>query len=171
MEAINRHREAFVRPSDTTCVDESISRWYGLGGHWIDVGLPHYVSIDRKPEAGCEIQNAACASSGIIPRLELVTTAKKAFEGDKNHGTAMLHRLICADSCFYSVESAKWLKILRLRFTGVVQAATRKYPMAHLGALEMEGRGDMMCLCSTDDETDQRLLALCWVDRARRYYI
>ena len=30
------------------CVDESISRWYGQGGDWIDFGLPHYVAIVRK---------------------------------------------------------------------------------------------------------------------------
>ena len=135
LEAINRHREAFVLASDTISVDESISRWYSLRGHLIDVGLPHYVSIDRKPEAGCQIKNAACASSRINVGLELVTTAgetaKNAFEGDTNHGTAVLrrltepwtgtNRLICADSYFASVETAKWLNSHGLRFPGVVK--------------------------------------------------
>ena len=52
--------------SEWICVDESMSRWYGLGGSWINIGLPMYVSIDRKPESGCEIQNAACGISGVM---------------------------------------------------------------------------------------------------------
>ena len=30
--AINDHRSAQVFPSDSICVDEIMSRWYGLGG-------------------------------------------------------------------------------------------------------------------------------------------
>jgi len=53
--SINVHREAYVTPGDTICVDESMIKWYGLGGPWISVGLPMYVAINRKPENGCEI--------------------------------------------------------------------------------------------------------------------
>ena len=42
-------------PSYCTCVDESMSRWYGIGGHWINASLPQYIVIDRNPENGCEI--------------------------------------------------------------------------------------------------------------------
>ena len=35
-------------------------------------GLPHYVAMDRKPENGCEIQNAACIDSNIMIQLKLV---------------------------------------------------------------------------------------------------
>ena len=59
--AFNQHRAATFIPSERICVDESISRWYGHGGQWINIGLPMYVAIDRKPENGCEIQNSACA--------------------------------------------------------------------------------------------------------------
>jgi hypothetical protein len=58
----NSHRESQVVPSWVLCVDESISRWYGQGGDWINLGLPMYVAIDRKPKNGCEIQDVACAS-------------------------------------------------------------------------------------------------------------
>lgn len=51
------------------CIDESMSRWYGKGGDWINEGLPHYVAIDRKPENGCEIQTACCGTSGIMMSL------------------------------------------------------------------------------------------------------
>ena len=35
-------------------------------------GLPHYIAIDRKPENGLKIQNAAYGDSGIMLRLKLV---------------------------------------------------------------------------------------------------
>ena len=46
VEAINHHRAANVVPSDLMYVDESMRRWYGQGGHWIERGLPQYVAID-----------------------------------------------------------------------------------------------------------------------------
>jgi len=70
----NDHRAAYMHPGEVICVDESISRWYGLGGSWINLGLPMYVAIDRKPENGCEIQNSCCAKSNIMLQMKLVTT-------------------------------------------------------------------------------------------------
>ena len=57
VEIFNRHREGYFLTSEWICVDESISHWYGLGVGWINIGLPMYISIDHKPENGCEIQN------------------------------------------------------------------------------------------------------------------
>ena len=37
------------------CVDESMSRWYGIGGNWIDASLPQNIEIDRKSENSCDI--------------------------------------------------------------------------------------------------------------------
>ena len=68
----NLHRATKYSPSESICVDESISRWYGLGGYWINIGIPQYVAIDRKPENGCEIQNAGDGVSGVMMRLKLV---------------------------------------------------------------------------------------------------
>jgi hypothetical protein len=62
----NDHRQQQFYPSDCICVDESISRWYGMGGDWINVGLPMYVAMDRKRENGAEIQNACCAVLGCL---------------------------------------------------------------------------------------------------------
>ena len=64
--AMNEQRKSCVTPSDLLCVDESMSGWYGLGGDWIDVGLPHYVAVDRKPKNGCEIQDAVCGRSSTV---------------------------------------------------------------------------------------------------------
>ena len=76
----NEHRSSLFLPGWLLCVDESMSRWYGLGGHWINMGLPMYVAIDRKPEDGLEIQNAACAHSGIMYQLKIVKTAESNAE-------------------------------------------------------------------------------------------
>jgi Transposase IS4 len=74
--AVNTHRRTMVTPSEHIYVDESIARWHGQGGHWIDMGLPHYVVIDRKPENGCVVQNAACGRKGIMLNIRLLTTAE-----------------------------------------------------------------------------------------------
>jgi Transposase IS4 len=73
----NEHRVHYFTPGWQVCVDESISRWYGLGGHWINTGLPIYVTMDRKPEDGLEIQNACCAHSGIMFQIKLVKSRSK----------------------------------------------------------------------------------------------
>ena len=56
----NEYRTQIFSPSDSICDDESILWWYIQGGHWINLGLPMYVAMDRKPENGAEIQNDAC---------------------------------------------------------------------------------------------------------------
>jgi Transposase IS4 len=80
VDRMNKHRARFFSPSSKICADESISRWYGLGGHWINIGLPMYVAMDRKPEDGCEIQNCCCGNSGIMMQLRLVKTAAAECE-------------------------------------------------------------------------------------------
>ena len=35
----NEHQANYFNPSELICVDESMSRWYGQGGHWINNGL------------------------------------------------------------------------------------------------------------------------------------
>jgi hypothetical protein len=122
--AVKTHRRTMFTPSEHVCVDESIARWYGQGGHWINMGLPHYVAIDRKPENGCEVQNAACGRRGIMLNIRLVTTAEVEArwtadieDTELGHGTAILSRLVqtwagtgrilCADFYFASVEAAE----------------------------------------------------------------
>ena len=68
----NDYRANNFIPSETICVDESISRWYGQGCGWINAGLPHYVAIDRKLENSCESQDSCCGVSVIMMRLKIV---------------------------------------------------------------------------------------------------
>ena len=88
----------FFSPSELICVDESMSRWYGLGGEWLDIGLPTYRAIDRKPENGCEIKKSACGKSGIMMRLIVVKSPEEDARCDENsginHGAAMTRRLV-----------------------------------------------------------------------------
>ena len=66
-------------PSDSICVDESMSRWYGTRGHWTNASLTQYIAIDRKPENGCEMHNYVGGVSGIVMQLKLV---KNSYEED-----------------------------------------------------------------------------------------
>jgi Transposase IS4 len=187
IQRFNAHRVQRFSPSDRICVDESMSRWYGAGRFWINVGLPQYIAIDRNPENGCEIQNAACGRSGVMMRLKLVKTPES---GDASHGQdldgiahstavftelvgpwAMSNRVVYADSYFASVASAEELQRIGVRFIGVVKTATKKFPMKVLSEMGLECRGNRRGLVSLDAQGHPSLLAFVWVDRDRRYFI
>ena len=183
----NEHRAQNFFPPDEICVDESMSRWYGQGGHWINHGLPMYVAIDRKPENGCEIQNAACGRSGVMLRLKIVKTAEEenasaeADDDGKNHGTNVLKflvepwvrtdRCICADSYFASVNAVTVMRTMGLRFIGVVKTATNKFPMSYLSNLELVQRGDYKGLVARGTDGQPTMLSFVWMDRDRRYFV
>ena len=183
----NEHRAQNFFPSDEICVDESMSRWYGQGGHWINHGLPMYVAIDRKPENGCEIQNAACGRSGVMLRLKIVKTAEEenasaeADDDGNNHGTNVLKflvepwvrtdRCICADSYFALVNAVTVMRTMGLRFIGVVKTATKKFPMSYLSNLELVQRGDYKGLVARGTDGQPTMLSFVWMDRDRRYFV
>lgn len=184
----NEYRANNFSPSDLICVDESMSRWYGQGGFWINHGLPQYIAIDRKPENGCEIQNAACGRSGIMMQLKLVKTAEEQDAAHLNtgedglmHGTAVLkqlvlpwansQRIVCADSYFACVPTVHEMTKIGLRFIGVVKTATRQFPMAYLNRIELSERGDRRGLIAKDSNNQPSMIAFVWMDRDRRYFI
>jgi Transposase IS4 len=192
----NEHRVQYFNPSENNCVDESMSRWYDQGGHWINHGLPQYIAIDRKPENGCEIQNAACGQSGIMLRLKLVKgidlVADDNDDNDDNaggnvdhnhmlHGTHVLtllvspwsgtSRIVSADSYFASVGAAEELFRMGLRFIGVVKTATRRFPKAYLANIELANRGDFRAVRSKGGEAGVQMAAFVWMGRERRYFI
>src|SRR5210317_412382 len=155
-----------------------------MGGHWINGGLPNYVAMDRKPENGCEIQDAACGDSGIMIRLKLVKTSNEEEE-EGGGGEGELHglkvmkeltepwwgswRVVCGDSFFASVPAAEEMLRKQLHFIGVIKTATKKYPLAYLSNLELQNRGDFKGVVNTLNNPS--LLAYVWVDRDRRYFI
>ena len=183
----NEHRAQNFFPSDEICVDESMFRWYGQGGHWINHGLPMYVAIDRKPENGCEIQNAACGRSGVMIQLKIVKTAEEenasaVTEDDgNNHGTNVLKFLVepwvrtdccvCEDSYFASVNAVTVLRMMGLCFIGVVKTATKKFPMSYLSNLELVQHGDYKGLVARGTDGQPTMLLFVWMDWDRRYFI
>jgi len=185
----NSHRATKFIPSDLVCVDESMSKWNGLGGNWINVGLPTFISMERKPEDGCEIQNVCCARSKIMMQIKVVAHEDAAAtEADGNadddgvpHAVQVMkqlmnpwlhdgERIICGDSYFASVRAARHMMEYGIRFIGVVKNATREFPMQHLSSLELNGRGDFRVMTTTGNQ-DSALKAVLWVDRDRRFFI
>lgn len=183
----NEHRHEQFIPSDRICVDESMSRWYGMGGDWINAGLPMYIAIDRKPDNGAEIQNACCADSGVMLRLRIVKSKRAeansspGLDHSVGHGTAVLKelvapwartgRVVAADSYFASVEAARELFKIGLRFVGVVKTATKQYPMDALSRVQFASRGMWKGLLHKGQGDDPDILAFCWVDTNRRYFV
>jgi Transposase IS4 len=181
----NKHQRACFHPSEKLTIDESMIQWYGIGGHWINAGLPNYVAIDCKPENSCEIQNACCGRTGIMMALYLVKgPVEEALELNDDdseclHGCKiMLHllhtwsstrwRIVCADSYFASSLAAMQLYSKRFRFIGVVKTATHQFPKAYLSAIEMPNRGAVSALIGS---ADCELLAFVYCDCDRHYFI
>jgi hypothetical protein len=129
-------------------VDESIIRWYGVGGEWINKGSPHYVAMERKPDNGIEVQNVADVTTGIMLQLKLVKSAnnesridKEQFDEDElqlGKGTRVLleflkplfntERLVTADSYYASVEAVTTLSAKGLKFIGNVKTSSSGFP-------------------------------------------
>ena len=191
VEAINEHRREHVEASQQLCVDESISRWYGIGGTWINAGSPHYVKLYRKSEHGMEIQDIACGEPQIILGLKLVKSANETarereehFERtNHNHGTNILlnlsapwgdkERILIADSYFAFIDAAEALLKNNLKFIGVLKTATSRFPVKYFGQQEMFRKGSFNYLSSTliaNGET-KTVVAVCWLDCKRRYFV
>jgi Transposase IS4 len=159
-------------------------QWYGMGGDWINKGLPHYVAIDRKPENGCEIQNAACGKTGIMMELHVVTgpvEERLVLENDdKELGCKIVVHLlrfwssskchiVCADSYFASIQAARRLFDLNFRFIGVVKTATKSFRKAYLGKVELPICGTVAALTAVHDRVE--LLSFVYCDHDRQYFI
>ena len=55
IEEFNNYRLEWFYPSERLCVDDIFSRWYGLGGYLVNLGLSQYVQMDCKPADGFKI--------------------------------------------------------------------------------------------------------------------
>jgi len=184
VDAINLHKENTIKCSADLCVDESMIRWYGLGGPWLDVGLPHYVSIDRKPEDGAEMWTLCDGHGGFLLRMEICMgelTSKKSFAVEYNQGTAVAARLVepfrdpkravYADSWFASMELCQFLREkFDMYFTGVVKTATSGFPASELNEVKVDSKGQWASMTHTSPKGDE-YIALTWIDRTRRNFI
>ncbi len=72
---INKYRARTFVPGGHLEADESMIRWYRVGGSFVDAGIPHYAAIEHKPNNGAKIQNLADVVSGIMLRLKIVKSA------------------------------------------------------------------------------------------------
>jgi hypothetical protein len=125
VQRFNSHQSANVQPSELICVDESMSRWYGNGGDWINLGIPQCIVIDRKQENGGEIQDASCGKSGIMLRLKVVKGAevdRESHESEEEtlHGAKVLYALVSPwrNKHWIVVPTATLHLCLRLYFCG-----------------------------------------------------
>ena len=189
IELFNCHREQCFTPGMTVCVDESMVRWYGRGGDWINNGLPMYIAMERKPENGAEVYSSCCGDSGIMMRLKIrktkACTGRELAQEDGpsiNEGTRVLKelvvpwantkRLVVADSAFSSVQTAEELYRVGLWFIGVIKTATKHFPWKYLNEVQLNGKGSQVALWHEAEETGKpNLLAFVWCDRDRRYFI
>ena len=151
------------------------------------MGKDAYVAIDRKPENGCEIQNAACGRSGVMIQLKIVKTAEEentsavTDDDSNNHGTNVLKFLVepwvrtehcvCAASYFASVNAVSVMRTMGLHFIGVVKTATKKSPMSHLSNLELVQHGDYKGLVARGTDGQPTKLSFIWMDWDCRYFV
>ena len=187
VDAINEWKSKRVYPGSIVCVDESMIRWYGLGGEYIKIGAPFYVVIDGKPDAGIEIQTSACAKSGLMLQLKVMRsqteTAKRNFvrhvPTEENAGTTAVkeltqpwhrsNRVAVGDSAFASVATAMEMKKVGMGFVGCVKNAHKGFPKEYLSKVQLGGRGDYFGMMAMKENVE--LLAFTWCDRDRRSFI
>jgi Transposase IS4 len=113
--------------------------------------LPHYLSIERKPESGCEIWSCCDGRIGIMIQIKIVKSAEllSFVENETRHNNAHLNlgtkvlldlvrpwynsnRVVVADSFFSSVQTASCLLERGMKYGGVVKTATKHYPIEYL---------------------------------------
>ena len=167
---------------------KSMSKWYGLGGGCINIGLHMYVAIDGKPVNGWETQNVCGGWSQIMMQIKIVDTAEEEDQHTREGQDGMLHgtrvminllvpchndreRVVCGDSYFASVSAVIEIKKLGLRSIGVIKTATKQFPMAYLSSREVIGHGNSHALYTKNQDDEVELLAIIWIDRDRRYFI
>jgi hypothetical protein len=166
---INKYCARTFVPGGYLKADESMIRWYGVGGSYADAGIPHYAAIKRKPNNGGEIQNLADAASVIMLRLKIVkSTAKEEAIATASATTAVANNddvaankggkgtrvllelvhlwrdsgcLVTADTYFPSVEGTLKMKEVGLYFIGSVKQCSRRFPMEVHGNTTLPKRG------------------------------
>ena len=120
-------------------------------------------------------------------RLKIVKTAEEenacavTDDDSNNHGTNVLKFLVepwvrtdwcvCADSYFTSVNAVTVMRMMGLRFIGVVKTATKKFPMSYLSNLVLVQHGDYKRLVARGTDRQPTKLSFIWMDQDHRYFI
>jgi hypothetical protein len=182
---INEYRSKLFDPGDHLEANETVIRWYGVGGAFVNAGLPMYLALERKPDNSGEIQNLADVASGIMLHLKVVKLVKEekaistdaaAANQDKDDGndntankggkgtrvllelTEPWHhsgRVITADAYFAFIEAATKMKEKGLFFIGNVKQCSRRFPMEVLGNATLAKQGSRLVLASIDSKTGE----------------
>ena len=177
VDEFNKNRAERVIPGWILVVDESTSKWRGLGD-WYDLGMPHITKIPRKPEpVGLEIKDMCDGESGIMLYLEMMegqaVMRTKKFEGagmkagtahclrctEPWHGSG---RVLVGDSAFASVQTCIQLMKWGIFFVGLLKTASTMYPKRHLQTMPMAERGDTATFTATKDRVT--MIAHVWND-------
>ena len=144
----NKYWASYYVPSDLIFVDESMSKWYGLGGHWINMELHIYMVIDHTPVNRCDIKKSCDAISQVTMQLKLLKLEDEEdrymayIRADVAHQIGSVHllhrtkvlidlvkpwknkrRKVCADSYFSYDPDFDELEKIELQFFGVVMTA------------------------------------------------
>ena len=173
IDAFNANRSQTVIPGSKLCVDESMTKWKTAVIIANGVPIPCIVKMKAKPEpVGMMTKNIACAETGIMLRLEMVTnpeeSRRKEFNDRVPAGTGYLLRLsrpwwasnrhIVADAGFASATAAVELRRKGLHFTGIVKGAHRLFPKRYLETREYDHRGSHKACTATKDNVALRAI-------------
>jgi hypothetical protein len=167
--------------------------WYGHGGNHINIGLPHYIPMDCKPNNSGKIQNLADVSSGIMIFLKVVKSAdkekaikkdldlnpKEAAYGKGNRVLMEMTKtwhcsncLVTVDAYFTSTKAALKLKKVGVDFIGNVKQCNAAFPKTYLKLLILSKHGDCHVLASISKDTGEtKLVAMTWLDCNRQDFV
>ena len=182
VESYNMARFKYVQPGWALVIDESTTKWRGLGD-WYDLGMPHITKIPRKPEPiGLEIKDMCDGTSHIMLYLEIMEGKDimkdkgpdneqgelKLSEGTKHCLRATMRfrdgsgRVVMGDSAFASVGTCVALKKAGFYFLGNLKGASKLFPKRHLQTMPMQTRGQTATFTAQKDGVG--LIAHVWND-------
>ena len=120
-------------------------------------------------------------------RLKIVKTAEEdndsagTDDDSDNHGTDVLKFLVepwvrmdycvCADSYFTSVNAVTVMRMMGLRFIGMVKTATKKFLMSYLSNLLLVQHGDNKGLVARGTDGQPTMLSFVWMNQDRPYFV
>jgi hypothetical protein len=138
------HHQETLDPLDPICVDESISWWNGIGGNWINLGLPKYVR-GNWPQAREWMWNPKQCLRHVNPGHHAFLSLSCEEQGREWHNTgrrqqsenkgtrvcespilpwATTSSTFCGDFYFALVNCCLALKAIALNFTGAAVVHT-----------------------------------------------